>query len=86
MLLDEFQNIDKWEKVINSFRLKVQEEKIYYQVSTTLKEEKTFQREIYPFELIKDHHKKILLTMDNVIDNNYNGIIIQNILDFLVSN
>lgn len=59
-------------------------EKIYYQVSTTLKEEKTFQREISPFESIKDHHKKVILTMDNVIDNNYKGIIIQNILEFLL--
>ena len=38
--------------------------KEYYQVSLTVQDEKTYQREIAPFLEIKDNYPKIILTQD----------------------
>lgn len=56
----------------------------YYQVSLTVQDEKTYQREIRPFLEIKDNYRKILLTQD---PGNYNdnGIEQQNIIDWLLN-
>lgn len=59
------------------------EEKIYYQVSASLKDEKTFERELSSLKSVPDYNKRVILTMDRVIDKNYNGIMIENIIDFL---
>lgn len=56
----------------------------YYQVSLTIQEEKTYQREIAPFLEIKDNYRKILLTQD---PGNYNdnGIEQRNVIDWLLN-
>ena len=36
----------------------------YYQVSATVQDEATYHREIKSLKLIRDHYRKILLTMD----------------------
>lgn len=45
----------------------------YYQVAYTTKEESTLQRELRPFEKMKDHYRKTLLTTDEM-EFNHNGI------------
>ncbi|MDR3220115.1 MAG: ATP-binding protein, partial [Dysgonamonadaceae bacterium] len=54
----------------------------YIQVAWTTKEESTFQREIRPFELIKDFNKRILLTTDVEPVTSYKGIRKINVIDW----
>jgi predicted AAA+ superfamily ATPase len=59
-------------------------EKIYYQVSATILDEKTRERELRPLQSIPDNYPKYILTMGQNIFNDYSGIKVQNILDFLL--
>lgn len=57
----------------------------YYQVSETVLDEKTLERELKPFNKINDHYPKFLLTMNEFGKNdNFNGIKQLNILDWLL--
>ena len=56
----------------------------YYQVTQTLKDEKVKQREIRSLESINDNYEKVILTMDRTINNDYNGIKVMNIIDWLI--
>ena len=56
----------------------------YYQVSQTIKDEKVRERELRSLESISDNYEKIILTMDKTINNDYNGIKVVNIIDFLL--
>lgn len=58
--------------------------KIYYQVSATILDEQTRDRELRSLQAIKDHYPKIILTMDKPLYQDYSGIRIQNIIDFLL--
>jgi predicted AAA+ superfamily ATPase len=59
-------------------------ERIYIQVAWTTKEETTFQREILPFELIKDFNKRLLLTTDVEPVTIYKGIQKINVINWLL--
>ena len=59
-------------------------EKIYYQVSATIMDEKTRERELRPLESISDNYPKYILTMDQIVFNDYSGIRVKNIIDFLL--
>jgi len=59
-------------------------EKIYYQVSATIMDEKTRTRELKPLQSISDNYPKYILTMDQTVFNDYSGIKIKNIIDFLL--
>lgn len=59
-------------------------EKIYDQVSATILDEKTRNRELRPLEAISDNYPKFILTMDQVIFDDYSGIKVKNIIDFLL--
>lgn len=59
-------------------------EKIYYQVSATIMDEKTRERELRPLESISDNYPKYILTMDQTLFNDYSGIRVKNIIDFLL--
>ena len=59
-------------------------EKIYYQVSATIMDEKTRERELRPLESISDNYPKYILTMDQTVFNDYSGIRVKNIIDFLL--
>jgi predicted AAA+ superfamily ATPase len=61
-------------------------EREYIQVAWTAKEESTFQREMRPFELIKDFNKRILLTTDVEPVTIYKGIQKINVIDWLLDN
>ncbi len=56
----------------------------YFQVAWTTREESTFEREIQPFELIKDYNKRTLLTMDVEPETSYKGIQKNNVIDWLL--
>lgn len=58
--------------------------KTYYQVSLTVKDDQTYQREIRPFKEIRDNYRKILLTEDDGYYND-NGIAQINIIDWLLN-
>ena len=56
----------------------------YYQVSATVREKDTLQRELHSLERINDHYAKTLLTLDNDPDMDYNGIRKINVLKWLI--
>lgn len=56
----------------------------YYQVTRSLVNEDVKTRELRSLENIEDNYEKIILTMDKSINNDYNGIKIINIIDFLL--
>lgn len=58
--------------------------KKYYQVSATILDEKTRERELRPLQSINDNYPKYILTMDQTVFNDYSGIKVQNIIDFLL--
>ncbi len=59
-------------------------EKIYYQVSATIMDEQTRLRELRPLQSISDNYPKFILTMDQTIFDDYSGIRVKNIIDFLL--
>ncbi|MHB1454422.1 MAG: ATP-binding protein [Saccharofermentanales bacterium] len=59
-------------------------EKLYYQVSATIMDEETRERELRPLRAINDQYDKVVLTMDRNIYNDYEGIKRINIIDFLL--
>ncbi|MEA3423984.1 MAG: ATP-binding protein [Bacillota bacterium] len=59
-------------------------EKIYYQVSSTIMDEKTRERELRPLQSISDNYPKYILTMDQTVFKDYFGIKVINIIDFLL--
>jgi len=59
----------------------------YYQVSATVLDENTLNRELAPLQKISDNHPKILLTLDDIMANaNYDRIKQINIIDWLLRN
>ena len=60
------------------------DEKLYFQVSATILDEATRQRELRPLESIADNYPKYILTMDQTIFRDYSGIKVKNIIDFLL--
>lgn len=56
----------------------------YYQVSLSVHDEATLQRELAPLESIADHYPKTLLVMDNDPPACYNGIRQKYVLDWLL--
>ena len=59
-------------------------EQEYIQVAWTAKEQSTFEREMLPFELIKDFNRRILLTTDVEPVTTYKGIQKINVIDWLL--
>jgi predicted AAA+ superfamily ATPase len=61
------------------------DKKIYYQVSATIMDKETRERELRPLQAITDHYEKVILSMDKSIYNDFDGIKNINIIDFLLS-
>ena len=57
----------------------------YIQVAWSAKDQSTFEREIRPFELIKDFNRRILLTTDVEPVTTYKGIQKMNVIDWLLN-
>lgn len=56
----------------------------YIQVTASLVDENTFNREIRPLKQIKDNYEKIILTLDRYTLGNYEGIKVINTIDWLL--
>ena len=59
-------------------------ERVYYQVSSSILDEKVEEREKKSLLLINDNYKKVILTMDKVKNKQIDGIEVVNIIDFLL--
>ena len=56
----------------------------YFQVTQSLKNEDVKDRELRSLNNISDNYEKTILTMDKTINNDFNGIKVVNIIDFLL--
>lgn len=57
---------------------------VYFQVSATVRDAKTLERELTPLQNINDHYPKFILTLDEDPEVDYNGIRKVNALDWLL--
>lgn len=57
----------------------------YFQVTADMTSEKTFEREIKPLQNIHDNYVKKILTLDKFTLGNYDGILVENVIDWLMS-
>ena len=57
----------------------------YYQVTFSMMNEEVKKREIAPLIAINDNYEKTILSMDKTFITDYEGILYQNIIDFLLS-
>lgn len=57
---------------------------MYVQVAASVRDEATLKRELAPLQKIKDHYTKIILTLDEDPEADYDGIIRVNVLDWLL--
>ena len=78
-------NIGKFNDFEVDFVAENPNEIIYYQVTQSLANEEVRTRELRGLESINDNYEKVILTMDKSINNDYNGIKVINIIDWLVS-
>lgn len=56
----------------------------YYQVALTTRDENTLQRELVPLKKINDNYQKYILTMDDDLDADFEGIKKVNVIDWLL--
>jgi uncharacterized protein len=56
----------------------------YIQVAATVRDNQTLERELKPLQSIKDSYPKLILTLDEDPDADYNGILRTNVLSWLV--
>lgn len=61
------------------------DEVYYYQVTASMTEESTFNREMAPLKAISDNYPKTVLTLDNFTLGNYDGIEVVNAIEWLLS-
>ena len=57
----------------------------YFQVTASMTAPETFEREMTPLRNLKDNYPKTVLTLDRLALGDYNGIMVKNILDWLIS-
>lgn len=60
------------------------EDTIYYQVALTTRDESTLSRELTPLTKINDNYPKIILTLDDDLNADFNGIKKINVIDWLL--
>lgn len=75
----------KWSEKEVDFVAVGYKEIIYFQVSASVADSKTLERELAPLRKIADNHPKYLLTLDEIGNgSNYDGILQKNVLDWLL--
>ena len=57
---------------------------VYYQVAASVRDEKILERELRSLNSIQDHYEKIILTLDEDPEADYDGIRRINVLDWLI--
>jgi len=60
------------------------DEVLYYQVTASMVEESTFEREMKPLKSISDNYPKTVITLDRFTVGNYDGISVVNAIDWLL--
>ena len=76
-------NVGKVNDLEVDFVVKKENEIEYYQVTTSLYDEKTNEREVNSLKAIKDNHKKTILTLDDYGIGNIDGIEVVNLREWL---
>lgn len=77
-------NIGKLGQREVDFVVKKGEHTAYFQVTASMLEQTTFDREMAPLKSIRDHFPKTVLTLDRFTSGNYNGIEVINVVDWLL--
>ncbi len=77
-------NIGKLGNTEVDFVVRMSEQISYIQVTASLIEESTFEREMKPLQAIRDHYPKLILTLDRFTLGNYDGIRVANVVDWLL--
>lgn len=62
-----------------------QTDTLYFQVASTVRDSTTLERELRPLQKIRDNYPKIILTLDDDPDVDYEGILRTNALQWLVN-
>jgi predicted AAA+ superfamily ATPase len=57
---------------------------LYFQVTASMVEETTFEREMAPLKAISDNYPKTVITLDRYTLGNYEGIQVVNAIDWLL--
>lgn len=76
--------VGKVDNVKIDFVVQKGSETIYIQVAESIKDEKTFEREMKPLKVVKDFNQRVVITTDYDVNESYNGIKHINIFDFLL--
>ena len=66
------------------FVAKNSEDTVYYQVALTTRDESIIQRELAPLKKINDNYPKYILTLDDDLDADFEGIKKINVIDWLL--
>ena len=77
-------NIGKQNNKEIDFVANLRDENLYLQVTYLLASEETIEREFSPLKSIKDNYSKLVLSMDNLLESNVEGIKRKKIIDFLL--
>ncbi|MBQ3661011.1 MAG: ATP-binding protein [Firmicutes bacterium] len=77
-------NVGKWKELEVDFVARKGEARIYVQVTASMTDPSTFEREMRPLREIPDNYPKIVLTLDRFSDGDYEGILVRNAIDWLL--
>lgn len=77
-------NIGKVGTAEVDFVVRKGEDTEYYQVTASMTDEATFNRELSPLRSISDNYPKTVLTLDRLTLGNYDGILVKNAIDWLL--
>jgi predicted AAA+ superfamily ATPase len=78
--------IGKYEELEVDFVATKNDERKYIQVTASLLNEETKERELKPLRAIPDFNQRIVLSADHLMPKNSDGIKLINIIDFLLAN
>ncbi len=78
-------NVGKVGITVVDFVARKNDEVLYYQVTASMVEESTFEREMAPFKSINDNYPKTIITLDRYTLGNYDGIEVVNAVDWLLN-
>ena len=76
--------IGKIDKLEIDFIATKADEKLYIQVTESMLNEDVRKRELAPLQKIRDNYKKLILSLDPGLENSFDGIESQNIIDWLL--
>lgn len=77
--------VGKWDDLEVDFVAMDEKGQTYFQVAATVRDEATLQRELVPLQHISNHYPKLILTLDEDPDADYEGIRRINVLKWLIS-